>query len=265
MPPRRRDLPRADAFDPLARLSLENVLRERLEAQPRVALPPDQFKGAGIYALYYQGDLPLYRSLSGTQVPIYVGKAEAGNSDYGDLPDEDGFQLSNRIRKHAASIGQAENIATTDFLVRYLPLDDAWIVLSERALLRAYRPVLWNTIVSGFGANPPGVARKNARSEWDTQHPGRDRAGGLCHRHWTYEEQVQRITRAIELSLLPDGPARTEGINQLRAQQRQAIWRPNNHGRRILVRDRARFEGEMARLGLEIPGEVDYDEAQPEG
>ena len=87
-------------------------------------------------------------------------------------------KLYNRIAKHAHSVqevadapGAGGNLAVDDFEVRYLLLDDVWIVLGERALLRAYAPVLWNTLALGFGANKPGTARGNARSVWDTIHP----------------------------------------------------------------------------------------------
>ena len=257
VPPRRRLLPPAEPFDPLALASLQRVLRTQLEGQPRGPLPPELFRGAGIYALYYVGAHPLYAPLAGIDVPVYVGKAEAGNSGYGDPTNEDGVQLLDRIRKHAGSIGEADNLAVEDFEVRYLTLDDAWIVLGERAILRAYRPVLWNTIMSGFGSNEPGTARNNARSVWDTQHPGRSRAGGLCHRHWTHDEQVERIERAVELSLQEEGPARATGVYRLRQARGREIWRPSGSGS-IQVVDRARFDGEVQRLGLSIPPDTEY-------
>ncbi|MCR6647294.1 MAG: Eco29kI family restriction endonuclease [Cellulomonas sp.] len=237
------------------------MLRAQLEGRPRIALPPARFKGAGIYALYYTGAHALYAPLVGTDVPVYVGKAEAGNSSYGDPTNEDDFQLHERIRKHAGSIRAAVNLDPTDFEVRYLPLDDAWIVLGERAILRAYRPVLWNTIMNGFGSNEPGTARANARSVWDTQHPGRRRAGNLCHRHWTFDEQVQRIERAVELSLQEESDERTEAIDELRQDPRREIWRAEVGGP-IQVLDRARFDGEMQRLGLAIPTDAVYAEAE---
>ena len=133
------------------------------------------------------------------EVPVYVGKAEAGNSSYGEPTDENGFQLFKRMVKHSKSVIEANvNLSTDDLRVRHLPLDDAWIVLGERALLRAYRPVLWNTIMPGFGANPPGTDRRNARSIWDTVHPGRPRAGRLCNRRFTLDEQARTYLEGRE-------------------------------------------------------------------
>lgn len=130
-------------FNPLGLAQMSENLRSALEAQPRVALAGLQpFTGAGLYALYYRGNLPIYQDLSETLVPLYVGKAEAGNSSYGDSPNERKPKLYKRIDKHRASISEANNLSVEDFDVRYILLDDVWIVLGERALLRAYSPVL---------------------------------------------------------------------------------------------------------------------------
>ena len=69
---------------------LKQNLKEALEQRPPTRFPPQEsFVGAGLYALYYRGSLPLYAKLRDHKnIPIYVGKAEAGNSSYGDPPDE---------------------------------------------------------------------------------------------------------------------------------------------------------------------------------
>jgi Eco29kI restriction endonuclease len=168
-----------DAFDPLSLVSLQKALREQLEQSGLERFPPADFRGAGVYALYYIGDMPLYSPLKETEcgVPIYVGRAEAGNSSYGEPASLESLSLVDRIKKHSRSVREAgPPLTVADFRVRYLALDDAWIVLAERALLREYRPVVWNTVTPGFGANEPGTDRNNARSIWDTVHPGRARA-----------------------------------------------------------------------------------------
>ncbi|MFU8871033.1 Eco29kI family restriction endonuclease [Micromonospora sp. SL4-19] len=259
--PTRRDQARqVEVFDPLALRNLQEVLRLRLEWTTDLDdFPPHDFVGAGVYAVYYFGDFDLYAPLKTTErkVPIYVGKAEAGNSSYGEPASPDGFQLVNRIKKHADSVAEAsQTLNVTDFKVRYLPLDDAWIVLAERALLREYRPVLWNTVMPGFGANAPGSDRQNARSIWDTIHPGRPRAGRLCNRRFTLEEMRERVRLAVAASILEEGEERTAAIEALEAYQRRPIWRPKKsreRGPRVVVQDQARFLSEMARLGLEIP------------
>ncbi|MBB2944597.1 hypothetical protein FB565_004330 [Actinoplanes lutulentus] len=259
-PPHRRQRAREiDAFDPLSLDSLQKVIRERLEGVQPEQFPPDDFLGAGVYALYYVGDFDLYAPLRESQcrVPIYVGKAEAGNSSYGDPADKGGLQLIKRIEKHAKSVAEAtETLDVRDFRVRYLPIDDAWIVLAERALLRSYRPVIWNTVMPGFGSNVPGSDRQNARSIWDTVHPGRPRAGRLCNRRFTLAEMHERVRLAIAASVAIDEDEQDDAIATLEDYRKRPIWRPKlgrESGPRVVVQDIDRFTAEMDRLGLEIP------------
>jgi Eco29kI restriction endonuclease len=250
-----------EKFDPLHLDLLSRNLREALRDQPRVAFPPrEPFLGAGLYALYYVGDLPLYRGLRDTDVPLYVGKAEAGNSSYGDPSEDNKPKLYQRIaEKHAGSVAEVEshggNIGLADFQVRYLRLDDVWIVLGERALLRSYTPVLWNSLMPGFGANPPGTARRNARSIWDTIHPGRPRAGDVCNRRFTREEMERRIADGIAVSLMPDGLRRQVALQRVRAFAPGMIWSPARTGesdRRLRVFRVAAFLAENAAIGSSI-------------
>jgi hypothetical protein len=220
-----------EKFDPLRLDILSQNLKNALGQCNRTTFPPtERFMGAGLYALYYKGHLPLYANIRNEDIPIYVGKAEAGNSSYGDPSDENKPKLYNRIFKHARSIQEVTkaggNLSINDFDVRYLLLDDVWIVLGERALLRAHAPVLWNTLMLGFGANPPGTARNNARSIWDTIHSGRPRAGGICNRRFTHSEMEHRIKRGIDISLMPESSDRDQALGVLRDQRAQMIWSP---------------------------------------
>ncbi|WP_182112790.1 Eco29kI family restriction endonuclease [Actinotalea sp. JY-7876] len=194
------------------------MLREKLEAAPLLPFPPPAFRGAGVYALYYNGPFTLYAPLvaAGATVPVYVGKAAAGNSSYGDPTDQDGYNLLERIQDHTRSVGEASNVDVADFRVRYLVLDDAWVVLAERALLRAYRPVLWNAVMTGFGSNAPGGARGNGRSVWDTIHPGRVRAANLPAGRMPLTDAQALVAQAITASLMPDGPARDAAVAAVR-------------------------------------------------
>ncbi|MEJ7653975.1 MAG: Eco29kI family restriction endonuclease [Chloroflexia bacterium] len=84
-----------------------------------------------------------------------------------------GAVLHNRLRQHASSIQQVQNLDLTDFTCRYLVVDDIWIPLGERLLIERYHPV-WNLVIDGFGNHPPGAGRRNQRrSSWDVLHPGR--------------------------------------------------------------------------------------------
>ncbi|MFI9009920.1 Eco29kI family restriction endonuclease [Actinosynnema sp. NPDC053489] len=255
-------------FNPLNPIAIGSILRWQLEAQELLTFPLEQFSGAGLYALYYTGNRiadysPIVDAFNqGRYIPLYVGKAEAGNSSYGYEPDYSAMKLHARIAKHANSLLEVEKFdkekvfRLSDFRVRYLSLDDAWIVLGERALLREYRPVLWNTIANGFGSNPPGTARANARSVWDTVHPGRERAGLLPNRSLTLEEMRSRIKRGIEISLMNDEFSRDGKLRQLKNERPSVIWAParkDDKDRRMRVFDERRFLREVDRLGIEVP------------
>lgn len=265
-------------FDPLRLDILSQNLREALNERPRTEFPPsERFAGAGLYALYYKGQLGMYASLVEQDIPIYVGKAEAGNSSYGDPPDQQRPKLFDRIGKHARSIREVTddggNLSVDDFEVRYVLLDDVWIVLGERALLRAHAPVLWNAVMPGFGANPPGTGRINARSVWDSIHPGRPRAGNTCNRRFTRAEMESRIQLGITASLMPEGAAgRAAALRGVKAPG-QRIWAPPKAGsgdKRILVFRVGEFLSENAAIGRHIEpdewrrAEGDESEAEPD-
>jgi len=120
----------------------------------------------GVYALYYDNDeCPLYGGLT-DDMPLYVGKA--------------GQRLSDRLRKHAASIQSAENLTIEHFMVRVLPIRECVVSAAETVLINEYAP-MWNTVITGFGNNPPGRGRsEQRRSAWDTLHPGRSWAAVLA-------------------------------------------------------------------------------------
>ena len=50
-----KELPRIEPFNPLDKRHLGESVAEALLKTAPVALPPDQFIGAGVYALYYVG------------------------------------------------------------------------------------------------------------------------------------------------------------------------------------------------------------------
>ena len=110
-------------------VSVADALLER----PVLPLPPgDSFAGTGIYAIYYTGKFKPYRAIAERNrenkfvVPIYVGKAVpagARNGGFG-LGIAPGQVLFSRLREHADSIGEAENLSIEDFQCRYLVVDD---------------------------------------------------------------------------------------------------------------------------------------------
>lgn len=173
---------RIPPFNPLDKTNLGESVAEAMLQQPVCPLPPDEpFIGAGIYALYYEGNFALYTEIAGQnrnrqyRWPIYVGKAVpagARKGGYG-LGADPGQALYKRLTEHAASIGDAENLNVADFHCRFLVVDDIWIPLAESLLVEMYSP-LWNQKIDGFGNHDPGKGRYNQqRSPWDTIHPGR--------------------------------------------------------------------------------------------
>ncbi|MFE6932458.1 Eco29kI family restriction endonuclease [Streptomyces sp. NPDC057699] len=245
-------------FNPLGLDLLGRNIREEMDGRPRVPLDKVKpFPGAGLYALYYIGDLKIYEGLKGRDIPIYVGKASAGDSSYGDPSNMAERKLFGRIRDHRRSINEAANLDASHFDVRSLTLDDIWIVLGERALLRAYSPVLWNTVMTGFGGNPPGQGRRNARSVWDSLHPGRKRAARLlCNRNYSGSEMEKVISDGIRISLMETGEQRDNALKAFRNSPTQTIWeeaKGAGHGLKpVLVFREDVFLKENARFGFDL-------------
>lgn len=169
-------------FNPLSKSHLAHSVTDALLAAEMRSLPPrERFSGAGVYVIYYNGALPVYRKLidhnktSRNHAPIYVGKAipsggRKGGMDFDAAP---GHSLFNRLCEHAESIIQASNLEIGDFQCRYLVVDDIWIPLAESLLIDRFNP-LWNVLIDGFGNHDPGSGRyQQKKSPWDAVHPGR--------------------------------------------------------------------------------------------
>lgn len=174
-------------FNPLERKHLGASVAQAMLAQapqPLAGLP--HFKGAGIYAIYYTGAYPCYAALSAANIdgkfalPIYVGKAVPKGARIGGGTGTVGSDLHSRLREHAGSLAQAENLDVADFHCRYLVVEDIWIPLGESLLIAKFAPV-WNTTVAGFGNHAPGRGRtQGAKPRWDQLHPGRPWAAKLA-------------------------------------------------------------------------------------
>lgn len=171
-----------EPFNPLDRLHLAENIARILAEQPVRGMPPETFRGAGIYALYYDGAFAAYKPTSSRAFvrPIYVGSAlpEGGRTGgMGLVKRKPTKKLHERLRQHAHSIEAVENLAVDDFHTRYLLLDDIWISLAENYLISYHLP-LWNSkILEGFGIHAPGKGRRGQRrSLWDELHPGRPHA-----------------------------------------------------------------------------------------
>ncbi len=190
-------------YNPLDKAHLgESVANAMLASQPEPLNGVGMFSGAGIYAIYYKGSFPPYRPISSANPeapnsrPIYVGKAVPAGARKGGfgLGINPGTALASRLKDHAKSVDQAENISLDDFCFQHLVVDDIWIPLGESLLISMFSPI-WNTFVDGFGNHDPGKGRYNqVRSRWDVLHPGRNWALKCAER----SENAEQISAELQ-------------------------------------------------------------------
>ena len=159
-------------------------------------LPPDQFDGSGVYAIYYTGHLDYTDAESRRGAPIYVGKAVPPGARRGRsrATPAAARPLYRRLSDHAKSIEQANDLSLEDARCRHLVVETVWITLAEQFLLSHFRP-LWNVVLDGFGNHDPGRGRRiSARPRWDVVHPGRPWASHL-RADETREDIIAEIRR----------------------------------------------------------------------
>jgi len=162
-------------FNPLTKEALARSVEYELLAQvPQRLDQVPRFLGPGIYVIYYDGPHVLYRAISRTDQPIYVGKAVPAGSRKALTDDTKiGSPLWNRIDEHRESVSYGADLQPSDFHVRYLVADELFIPLAETLMIRTLHPV-WNQAVDGFGNHDPGKGRYDGKlPDWDTLHPGR--------------------------------------------------------------------------------------------
>lgn len=200
-------------YNPLDKLNLGKSVAEALLDQPShplASIPP--FEGAGIYVIYYSGSYPLYAPLSKANTPelrwpIYIGKAIPSGgrkgSNFQSAPT--GNFLFKRLSQHRDSVRAASNLDVTDFIVRYLIVDDIWIPLGENLLISTFKPV-WNAVLDGFGNHNPGSGRAaGMRPQWDMLHPGRSWATTLP----SHSTSVHDIEARVKAYLAGNAPPRS--------------------------------------------------------
>lgn len=191
------------AYNPLDKINIAKSIEAEVLARPADPLSAvDHITGAGVYVIYYTGDFPAYAAIAeanqGGQFtrPIYVGKAIPKGGRKGGLTTNvaaTGRALAERLKQHAASIAEAENLELADFYVRHLVVDDIWIPLGENMLIETFKPV-WNRAIDGFGNKDPGRRRSTQfKSPWDVLHPGRAFAVKLAESPATPELLLQRV------------------------------------------------------------------------
>jgi len=191
------------AYNPLDKLNLAKSIEQGLLARPADSLGSlSDIFGAGVYAIYYTGLFTAYAPLAKANAggnfskPIYVGKAIPKGGRKGGLAKDlasTGKALLDRLKQHASSISEADNLELKDFFVRYLVVDDIWIPLGENMLIETFQPV-WNRVIDGFGNKDPGQRRATQyKSPWDILHPGRESAKKLADSPITQEFLLKRV------------------------------------------------------------------------
>lgn len=164
-------------FDPSNPKVVGRFVSLALVAQTRHPLAEvPRFYGSGVYAIYYCGEFEVYRAISGSETPIYVGQASPSNRN-ARTPLEQGAKLCARLTEHAKNIAKAATtLSLEDFEFRSLVVQSGWETAAEDYLIHLFRPI-WNSetnILYGLGKHGDDAkTRSNKRSPWDTYHPGR--------------------------------------------------------------------------------------------
>lgn len=216
-------------YNPLDKIHLGESVATALLRKERIALGSlPRTEGAGVYAIYYEGDFAPYSAMvrhnqtAELKVPIYVGKAvpkgsrrgggEATVTSTGELVIPITHALFNRLVDHADSIRASTNLKIDDFKCRFLVVDDIWIPLAESVMIARTRP-LWNRVVDGFGNHDPGAGRyQGQRSQWDTIHPGRAWAA-KCRPNSLSQAQIEKLIRKQMPGLLtPQQPVTVAAV-----------------------------------------------------
>lgn len=214
------------SFDPSDPKVVGRMVALALLAQVRVPLNTiEPTYGSGVYAIYYEGDHPLYQAISGTETPIYVGKADPASGDASTVREQ-GPRLTGRLLEHAGTIAAAANyieivapvgihpIRLEDFTCRRLVCATNAQLVAEKHLIGMFWP-LWNSETKAcWGMSKHGDSaktRSNKRSPWDVVHPGRQ---------WALDELLVDSLSPIEIkeridAIIERVPPRTDHANLL--------------------------------------------------
>ncbi len=173
-------------FDPADPDTSGRLVAAALLAQPRIPLGlVSRSYGAGVYAIYYNGDCPVYGSISKTETPIYVGKADPSSTS-AKTPRDQGLRLYGRLADHrkviraveayALANSQSNPLRIADFECRRLVTATNAQMFAERHLISLFKPV-WNSetkICWGISMHGDKDARSNDRPPWHVLHSGRE-------------------------------------------------------------------------------------------
>ncbi len=188
---------------------IERCIKSFDRLSPR-AIDDEKIKGEGIYALYYTGELPLYKEYQNLnaeklKAPIYIGTALNKQKTKGNSFEE-------KIKEQYRNIAKVSNLNPGDFYVKAMPVDSSFPSIAEAiesALVSHYKP-LWNSGLEGFASHNPGKGRtKQAPSDWDVIHPGREWVTKLSG----VPNDRRKITRRVQkhMEALKETPLETQG------------------------------------------------------
>lgn len=175
------------SFDPSDPKTVGRMVSLALLVQPLVPLAEVvRSYGSGVYAIYYRGAHPFYSEISGSETPIYVGKADPANEEASNSREQ-GDRLTRRLLEHRSTIETAEAhknrllpnlspLRLADFFCRRLVCATNAQLVAEKHLIRTFWPI-WNSetkVCWGFSKHGDSAqTRANKRSPWDVLHPGR--------------------------------------------------------------------------------------------
>jgi Eco29kI restriction endonuclease len=172
-------------FDPADPNTSGRLVAAALLAQDRIPLDfVSRSYGAGVYAIYYSGEHPIYAPISKSETPIYVGKADPA-SPSAKTPREQGERLYGRLADHRKMIRTVEAYALANshpdvlrianFDCRRMVTATNAQIFAETHLISLFKPV-WNAetrICWGISMHGDVLKRENSRPPWDVLHPGR--------------------------------------------------------------------------------------------
>ena len=165
------------------------------------------FYGSGVYAIYYHGKShKAYQPLSGTETPIYVGKADPAKA-YAETVEDQGQALYVRLKEHAKNIAKTD-LRLDDFRYRAAAIQSGMQAAVEDFMIRLFQPI-WNKeirICYGIGKHgDSATTRANKRSPWDTLHPGRKWAANTTKDQMARGEIETKIKDHFEQNpIIPD-------------------------------------------------------------
>lgn len=124
---------------------------------------------AGVYLIYYVGETSLYGDLVNHSLdqPIYIGESEG--------------DMLNRLSVHCRKLEDAGDLDETDFIVRFMSLDNKFYARGIEMALQDYHKPLWNDKSVQFSFGNGGDPNNN----WYKYHISMDRC--------TIEEAINRV------------------------------------------------------------------------